>query len=96
MSQMLHTKPQGHWPFASGEEDLFNLPYMGMVAILIMWSGCGKQTLIPQAHWGSIWDCFDWTSGFWEDIIWRVWVFLMRVYAKHVIPGPGLFLTPGL
>ena len=34
---MLHTKPQGHWPFGSGEEDFLTfLPYMGMVAILVM------------------------------------------------------------
>ena len=32
---MLHTKPQGHWPFGYGEE-IFegSLPYMGVTAIL--------------------------------------------------------------
>ena len=35
---MLHTKPQGHWPFGSGVEDFEGfLPYMGVVAILVMW-----------------------------------------------------------
>ena len=34
---MLHTKFQGHWPFDSGEKDfLMFIPYMGMVAILVM------------------------------------------------------------
>ena len=37
---MLHTKFQGHWPFDSGEKDfLMFLPYMGMVAILVMLPG---------------------------------------------------------
>ena len=34
---MLHTKFQGHQPFGSGEDDFSRvLPYMGMVAILVM------------------------------------------------------------
>ena len=34
---MLHTKFRGHQPFGSGEEDILRfLPYMGMVAILVM------------------------------------------------------------
>ena len=34
---MLHTKFQGHQPFGSGEDDFLRfLPYMGMVAILVM------------------------------------------------------------
>ena len=34
---MLHTKFQGNRPFGSGEEDFLRfLPYMGMVAILVM------------------------------------------------------------
>ena len=34
---MMHTKIQGQWPFGSGEEDFFRfLPYMAMVAILVM------------------------------------------------------------
>ena len=35
--QMLHTKFQGNQPSGSGEEDFLRfLPYMGMVAILVM------------------------------------------------------------
>ena len=36
-SPMLHTKSQGHWPFDSTEK-IFKgfLPYMGVVAILVM------------------------------------------------------------
>ena len=34
---MLHTKFQGHWSIGSGEEDFLGfLPYMGMVAMLVM------------------------------------------------------------
>ena len=34
---MLHTKFRGNRPAGSGEEDFFRfLPYMGMVAILVM------------------------------------------------------------
>ena len=34
---MLHTKFKGHWPFGSREEGFLRfLPYMGMVAILVM------------------------------------------------------------
>ena len=29
---------------------------MGRVAILIMWPRCGKQTFVPPAHEGSIWN----------------------------------------
>ena len=35
--RMLHTKFQGHWSIGSGEEDFLRfLPYMGMVAMLVM------------------------------------------------------------
>ena len=35
---MLHTTFQGHWSIGSGEEDFLRfLPYMGMVAMLVMW-----------------------------------------------------------
>ena len=34
---MLHTKPQGHWPFDYGEEDFEgSLPYIGVTTILVM------------------------------------------------------------
>ena len=38
MSLMLHTKPQGQWPFDSGEAIL---PHMSMQTTLIMWTRCG-------------------------------------------------------
>ena len=54
---MLHAKPQGHWPFGSGEEDFRRvLPYMGVVAILVMWPRPREQTFVPPSHWGSIWN----------------------------------------
>ena len=51
---MLHTKPQGQWPFGSGEDFEGFLLYMSMVAILVTWPGSFEQTLIPPSQWGSI------------------------------------------
>ena len=45
MSPILYTKPQGHCPFSFEEEFKVFLPYMGMVAILIMWPRCAEKTL---------------------------------------------------
>ena len=54
---MLHTKPQGHWPFGSGEEDFWKFfTIYGVAAILIMWPRAHKQTFVPPSHWGSIWN----------------------------------------
>ena len=53
---MLHTKPQGQWPFGSGKIFEGFLPYMGMAAILVMWPRPRKQTLVPPSQWGSIWN----------------------------------------
>ena len=40
------------------EEKIFEgfLPYMGMTAILVMWSRCPKQTFVPPTHGGSTWN----------------------------------------
>ena len=41
---MQNTNFQGHQPFGSGEEIFLRfLPYMGMVAILVMWHGPFEQ-----------------------------------------------------
>ena len=32
------------------------LPYMGVVAILVMWPIPREQTFVPPSHWGSIWN----------------------------------------
>ena len=32
------------------------LPFMGVVAILVMWLRPREQTFIPPSHWGSIWN----------------------------------------
>ena len=54
---MLHTTFQVHRPFDSGKEDLFRfLPYMGMVATLVMWPGPFEQTFVPPFHRSSIWN----------------------------------------
>ena len=45
---MLHTKFQGHLPIASGEEDFLRfLPYIGMVAMLVMWPNPFVYIFIP-------------------------------------------------
>ena len=53
---MLHTNFQGHRPFGSGEDFLRFLPYIGVVAILVMWPGPFEQTFVPPSHGGSIWN----------------------------------------
>ena len=41
---MLHTKFRGNRPAGSGEEDLEGiLPYIGVAAILVMWSRYREQ-----------------------------------------------------
>ena len=55
--QMMHTKFQGHQLFGSREEDFLRfLPYTGMAAIFVMWSGPFEQTFAPQSHRSSIWN----------------------------------------
>ena len=52
-----HTKFQGHRPFGSRKEDFFKiLTYMGMAAILVMWSGPFEQTYVPPSHGDFIWN----------------------------------------
>ena len=54
---MLHTKFQGHWFIGSGEENFLRfLPYMGMVAILVMWPKPFEQLLFPKGPGGCIWN----------------------------------------
>ena len=54
---MLHTMFQSHRPFGPRKEDFLRfLPYMGMVAILVMWPGPFEQTFVPPAHRSSIWN----------------------------------------
>ena len=32
------------------------LPYIGVAAILVMWSRLREQTFVLPSHWGSIWN----------------------------------------
>ena len=50
---MLHTKFLENQSTGSREEFLMILPYMGVAAILVMWSRCREQTIIPPTHRGS-------------------------------------------
>ena len=53
---MMHTKFQGHRPFGSGEDFWRLLPYMALVAILVIWPGPFEQTVVPLSHRSSIWN----------------------------------------
>ena len=54
---MLHTKFQGHQSIGSGEEDFLRfLPYMGMVAMLVMWSRPFELFIFPKDPGGCIWN----------------------------------------
>ena len=66
---MLHTKPQGHWPFGSGEDFRRFLPYMGVghlghVAQTPRINFCSPIPLRLHMKFG-----FDWPSGFGEEDI---------------------------
>ena len=53
---MLHTKFQGHESIGSGVEDFLRfLPYMGMVAMLVMWPNSFVQIFIPILPQAFIW-----------------------------------------
>ena len=62
---MPRTKFQGHRLFGSGQEDFLRfLPYMGMVAILVMWPGPFRHSMETPYELG-----FNQPSGFWgEDV----------------------------
>ena len=53
---MLHTKFQGHQPFGSREDVIRFLPYMDIVAILVMWPGPFEQTFVSPSHKSYIWN----------------------------------------
>ena len=55
-SQMLHTKFQGHQPSGSGEDFKGFLPYMGMSAILVMWTKQFAQILANLLKGVFIWN----------------------------------------
>ena len=53
---MLHTKFQGHGSIGSGEEDFLRfLPYMGMIAMLVMWPNSFVSIFIPILPQALIW-----------------------------------------
>ena len=58
---MLHTKFRGNRPAGSGEEDFLRfLPYMGVAAILVMYTNlCSPFPRRLHIKFG-----FDWPSGF--------------------------------
>ena len=74
-SPMLHTKPQGHWPFGSEEEDFLRVFTM---------YGCGGHlshvTLTPQTNFRFPIQLrlhmkfgFDRPSSFGEEVLWKWW-----------------------
>ena len=74
-ASMLHTKPQGHWPFGSGEEDFWRVfTIYGHRGLL------GHVTQTPQTNFRSPIPLrlhmkfgFDWPSGFGEEEFWKWW-----------------------
>ena len=72
---MLSIKPQGHWPFGSGEEDFWK--------IFTIYGRCGHLGHViqtPQINFCSpiplrlhMKSGFDWPSGFREEDLWKWW-----------------------
>ena len=67
---MLHTKPQGHWPFGSGEEDFLRVftiygcgGHLGQVTQNLRTNFRSPIPLGLHMKFG-----FDWPSGFGEDL----------------------------
>ena len=68
---MLHTEFQGHRSTGSGEEDFSRfLPYMGVVAMLVMWPGPYEQIFIPSTPGGSICNLITIGLVVFEEIVW--------------------------
>ena len=64
---MLHTKPQGQWPFGSGKED-----FLRVCTIYGRGGHLGHVTQTPRTNFPSPWRLhmkfgFDWPSGFGEE-----------------------------
>ena len=55
---MLHTKRDKVIGSLDPVKKIFEgfLPYMGVVATLVMWPRPREQTFVPPSHWGSIWN----------------------------------------
>ena len=72
---MLHTKPQGHWQFDSGEED-----FQGFFYHIYGHSGfLGHVTQMQQINFHYPYPLrihlkfgFDWPSGLWGEDVWSV------------------------
>ena len=90
---MLHTKPQGHWPFGSGEEDFWRV-------FTIYGSGghLGHVTQIPRINFRSpiplrlpMKFCFDRPSGYGEKDLWKWWTTDGRTDDGRTDNGPWLY-----
>ena len=61
------------------------LPYMGMVAISVMWPRCGEKNFcFPYLLRLHVKFGFDLPNGFWREDLWRI--FPNRVYVKKKWP----------
>ena len=72
---MLHTKPQGHWPFGSGEEDFWRVftiyghgGHLGHVTQTQWTNFCSPIPLRLHMKFG-----FNTPSGFGEEDLWKWW-----------------------
>ena len=72
---MLRTKPQGHWPFGSREEDFWRVftiyghgGHLGHVTQTLRTNFCSPIPLRLHMKFG-----FDWLSRFGQEVVWKVW-----------------------
>ena len=72
---MLHTKPQGHWPFGSGKEDFWRVftiygcgGHLGHVTQTLQTNFCSPIPLRLNMKFG-----FNWPRGFGEEDLWKWW-----------------------
>ena len=75
-SPILHTKPQGYWPFGSGEEDCWRVltiyghgAHVGHVTQTTRPNFRSPTTLRPRMKFG-----FDRPNGFGEEDLWKWWM----------------------
>ena len=76
---MLHTKPQGHLPFGSREEDFWRVftiyGHGGHLGHVTQFPQTNFRSPIPlRLHMKLGFDWFDWPSGFGEEDLWKWWM----------------------
>ena len=89
---MLYTKFQGHPSVGSGEEDFLRfLPYMGMVAILVMWLKPFEQLFVPKGPEGCIWNLVTIGPVVSEEKSFEIMDGWRTMEPAYTISSPGAF-----